>query len=94
MFLSLSGDWSDQSSLWSENPDLKHELLTAKQNQRDGVFWMPFHSFIKYFECVDICKLRNDWYEVRDTSNFYPSSTMIEGERSLKMIGQIFKNSI
>ena len=34
---------------------------------------MPFHSFVKYFECVDICKLRPNWYEVRDSTQFYPA---------------------
>ena len=68
------GDWSDDSRPWTENADLRRDLLNERENQRDGVFWMPFHSFVKYFECVDIYKLRNNWYEVRDTANFYPSS--------------------
>ena len=75
----VSGDWSDDSHLWSENPDLRRELLNEKRNKRDGVFWMPFTSFVKYFECVDICKLRHNWYEVRDSANFYPASKMMQG---------------
>lgn len=39
---------------------------------------MPFESFVKYFECVDICKIRPDWYEVRDSANFYPEIGMIQ----------------
>ncbi|CAF3404385.1 unnamed protein product [Rotaria socialis] len=73
-----TGDWSDNSRLWSENPDLNPELLNTKLNKRDGVFWMPFVSFVRYFECVDICKLRHDWYEVRDSSNFYPMPKMMQ----------------
>ncbi|CAF1562629.1 unnamed protein product [Adineta ricciae] len=73
-----TGDWSDQSRLWLENPDLRRELLNEKRNKRDGVFWMPFVSFVKYFECVDICKLRHNWYEVRDSANFYPAPNMIQ----------------
>jgi calpain-15 len=65
--------------LWNENPDLRRELLKEKRNKRDGVFWMPFQSFVKYFECVDICKIRPDWYEVRDSSNFYPEIGMMQG---------------
>ncbi|UJR07608.1 hypothetical protein I4U23_011897 [Adineta vaga] len=73
-----TGDWSDSSRLWLENPDLRRELLNEKRNKRDGVFWMPFVSFVKYFECVDICKLRHNWYEVRDSANFYPATKMIQ----------------
>jgi hypothetical protein len=40
---------------------------------------MPFVSFVRYFECVDICKLRHNWYEVRDSANFYPAPKMIQG---------------
>jgi len=40
---------------------------------------MPFASFVKYFECVDICKLRHNWYEVRDSANFHPAPKMMQG---------------
>ncbi|UJR38585.1 hypothetical protein I4U23_031249 [Adineta vaga] len=73
-----NGDWSDDSSLWLENSDLRKELLKEKRSKRDGVFWMPFISFVKYFECVDICKIRPDWYEVRDSANFYPQQGMMQ----------------
>lgn len=75
----IVGDWSDNSHLWTENSDLHGELLNMKQNKRDGVFWMPFISFVRYFECVDICKLRHNWYEVRDSANFYPTPKMLQG---------------
>ena len=74
----FEGDWSDQSSLWNEYPQLREELLKEKRNKRDGVFWMPFESFVKYFECVDICKIRPDWYELRDSANFYPEKGMMQ----------------
>ncbi|CAF0799483.1 unnamed protein product [Adineta steineri] len=74
-----NGDWSDDSSLWNQNLDLRKELLKEKRSKRDGVFWMPFQSFVKYFECVDICKIRSDWYEVRDSANFYPEDGMMQG---------------
>jgi hypothetical protein len=78
------GDWSDGSRLWTENGDLRQELLNERDNRRDGVFWMPFQSFVKYFECVDICKLRNNWYEVRDTGNFYPTPKHIQGKSKIR----------
>ncbi|UJR08673.1 hypothetical protein I4U23_012931 [Adineta vaga] len=73
-----NGDWSDDSSLWLENSDLRKELLKEKRSKRDGVFWMPFISFVKYFEYVDICEIRPDWYEVRDSANFYPQQGMMQ----------------
>ncbi|CAF1066092.1 unnamed protein product, partial [Didymodactylos carnosus] len=75
------GDWSDDSPLWLTNPELRSELLREKRSKKDGVFWMPFSSFIKYFECVDICKLRPDWYEVRDSANFYPEISTIKNQK-------------
>ena len=72
------GEFSDESSQWTEDSDLCREVLKDKRGLSDGVFWMPFASFVKYFECVDICKIRPDWYEVRDSSNFYPEQGMIQ----------------
>jgi hypothetical protein len=77
-YLICLGDWSDHFPLWTHYPDLRRELLKEKRNKIDGVFWMPFASFIKYFECVDICEIRADWYEVRDSSNFYPQIGMMQ----------------
>lgn len=77
-FRSLLGDWSDKSSLWKKHPDLKKNLFKEKSDRKDGVFWMPFDSFLKYFECVDICKIRSNWYEVRDSANFYPNIGMMQ----------------
>lgn len=77
--ISLKGDWSDQSSLWNEYPELREQLLKEKRSKRDGVFWIPFQSFVKYFECVDICKIRPNWYELRDSANFHLRNGMIQG---------------
>ena len=43
-----------------------------------GVFWMKFESFVQYFESVDICKIRPDWYELRDNGDFTPQAGMID----------------
>lgn len=75
----VKGDWSDNSRLWLENEDLYRELYNVERNKKDGVFWMPFTAFVKYFECVDICKIRHNWYEVRDSANFYPSLKKMQG---------------
>jgi len=76
-----NGDWSDRSSLWNQYPQLKQQLLKEKNNRRDGVFWMPFQSFLKYFECVDICKIRPHWYEIREHGHFHSDQQMIQAFR-------------
>ncbi|XP_030753307.1 calpain-D-like isoform X2 [Sitophilus oryzae] len=55
------GDWSDNSSLWSRY--LKEELLP--DGPQDGTFWISFNDVLKYFDCIDICKVRNGWNEIR-----------------------------
>jgi len=38
--------------------------LSAHGND-DGVFWIAFEDVLKYFDCIDICKVRRDWCETR-----------------------------
>lgn len=58
---SWKGDWSDESPLWTRS--LTERLLP--HGASEGVFWMCFKDFIKYFDCIDICKVRNNWHEIR-----------------------------
>lgn len=56
-----TGDWSDNSSQWSL--DLKAELMP--NGPQDGAFWISFNDVLKYFDCIDICKARSGWNEIR-----------------------------
>ncbi|OTF74215.1 calcium-dependent cysteine protease-like protein, partial [Euroglyphus maynei] len=56
-----NGDWSDHSSLWTEK--LREQLLP--HGASEGVFWIAFTDLLKYFDSFDICKIRNDWNEIR-----------------------------
>lgn len=56
-----NGDWSDGSSLWT--PELKEQLKPVAASE--GIFWMSFVDFQRYFEKVDVCKLRDSWNEMR-----------------------------
>ena len=60
------GDWSDQSNLWTA--EIKAELK-PNLNESDGTFWMCFEDFIKYFRCLNVCRVRN-WEEVRIKGKF------------------------
>ncbi|KAK3894566.1 hypothetical protein Pcinc_001721 [Petrolisthes cinctipes] len=60
---SWRGDWCDESTIWT--PELRERLLP--QGGSDGVFWISFQDVLKYFDCIDICKVHSHWSEVRVT---------------------------
>ncbi|KAF5287888.1 hypothetical protein FQR65_LT12162 [Abscondita terminalis] len=56
-----TGDWSDDSSKWTA--ELRHQLMP--DGAQDGTFWISFNDVLKYFDCIDICKARSGWNEIR-----------------------------
>ncbi|XP_058468124.1 calpain-D isoform X2 [Malaya genurostris] len=65
---SWKGDWSDDSPLWCNG--LRNILMP--HGGSEGVFWISFEDVLKYFDCIDICKVRDCWNEVRLLGNSQP----------------------
>ncbi|KAL1110427.1 hypothetical protein AAG570_007958 [Ranatra chinensis] len=70
---SWRGDWSDDSPIWT--PQLRELLMP--HGASDGVFWISFEDLVKYFDCIDICKVRSSgWNEVRLQGTLPPLSSV------------------
>ncbi|KAM8720044.1 hypothetical protein ACLKA7_006146 [Drosophila subpalustris] len=65
---SWRGDWSDDSQLWTD--DLRDALMP--HGASEGVFWISFEDVLNYFDCIDICKVRSGWNEVRLQGTLQP----------------------
>lgn len=68
---SWKGAWSDDSPQWT--PELKTMLMPRGADE--GVFWMCFKDVIKYFDSIDVCKIRSGWNEIRLEGSFPTKST-------------------
>ena len=51
------GDWSNNSNLWTDELKEKCEFNKEEGEEDDGIFYMSFDDFIKYFESIDIAKV-------------------------------------
>ncbi|XP_061929812.1 calpain-D isoform X1 [Apis cerana] len=69
---SWKGDWSDDSPIWTSQ--LREMLMP--HGASDGVFWISFDDVLKYFDCIDICKTRVGWSEVRLRGTLPPLSSL------------------
>ncbi|XP_046555772.1 calpain-15-like [Haliotis rubra] len=66
---SWKGDWSDSSPKWNTiGSSVRQELMV--HGETEGVFWMSFEDLLRYFDSVDVCKIRPNWRESRLAAEF------------------------
>ncbi|CAH4000476.1 unnamed protein product [Pieris brassicae] len=67
------GPWAHGCPRWTEHVRRQLPVCTADRDQ--GVFWISFEDVLKYFDCIDICKVRAGWHEVRLAGILPPMSS-------------------
>lgn len=48
------GDWSDDSELWDENPEVAQECGHVEED--DGLFWISWEDFCENYKSIYVCK--------------------------------------
>jgi len=48
-----TGDWGDKSPLWQQHSSVKSHC--KMEDKDDGMFWMSWDDFQRYFKSIDIC---------------------------------------
>ncbi|CAK58158.1 unnamed protein product (macronuclear) [Paramecium tetraurelia] len=58
------GEWSDDSPSWTEKLKKK---LRIQQRSNDGVFYMSYQDFIRYFNTIDVGYFKKDYFNTAQT---------------------------
>ncbi|XP_013069901.2 calpain-D-like [Biomphalaria glabrata] len=77
---SWKGAWSDDSPKWKDVSEASRNKLLSF-GEEHGVFWMEFSDLMRYFDSIDVCKIRPGWEERRIQGAF-----PINGTSPLKLI--------
>ena len=70
---SWKGAWSDKAEDWNTIPEDKRGKMMP-HGAGEGIFWISLDDFMRYFYCIDVCKYRPDWIEVRQHGSLPPHS--------------------
>jgi calpain-15 len=54
----FTGQWSDNSKKWT--PELKKQCEFSAEKD-DGIFYMSFTDFMKYYMVIDIAKIKENY---------------------------------
>ena len=56
------GDWSDNSDLWTEEikQQIRDKDILVEEAEEDGIFWMSFDDFKKFFDDFDMNKYNDE----------------------------------
>ena len=68
-----NGAYSDKSNLWTD--DLKNAI--NYEDKDDGIFYMEFGDFLKFFPYTFICRYENNYYYDYKKFYQYPHESMI-----------------
>merc|ERR1719253_75874 len=62
------GDWGKDSDKWTPALQLQLGVVNrsgVKMEDDMGIFWMSFEDFCQYFSAVEVCRVHQDWHEIR-----------------------------
>ncbi|XP_063622600.1 calpain-D [Cydia splendana] len=70
------GAWAGHCPRWT--PEMRRAVrqsAPSDPHHDQAVFWISFEDVLKYFDCIDICKVRVGWHEVRLAGVLPPMSS-------------------
>ena len=86
------GDWSDNSDLWTEEikQQIRDKDILVEEAEEDGIFWMSFDDFKKFFDDFDMNKYNDDHkfanVTVLDNSSGYHLVKMTTKEKGIQTV--------
>ncbi|CAG9133876.1 unnamed protein product [Plutella xylostella] len=71
------GAWAHGCPRWTDalRRAVQEQTSAPAADTDHGVFWISFEDVLKYFDCIDICKVRVGWHEVRLAGILPPMSS-------------------